>query len=115
MKAKLYRKLPVIVEVMQYDGTDESAKMILKWEGNKAIRYFPDMQDPIHKLTVKTLEGVMGVSKGDYIVKGAVGELYPCKPDAFLASFEEYVNNARNPDGTPFISNGEPMKACKKE
>lgn len=26
---------------------------------------------------------------GDYIIKGVQGEIYPCKPDIFLATYEE--------------------------
>lgn len=26
---------------------------------------------------------------GDYIIKGIQGELYPCKPDIFLKTYEE--------------------------
>ena len=28
-------------------------------------------------------------SLGDYIIKGIQGELYPCKPDIFKATYEE--------------------------
>jgi hypothetical protein len=31
----------------------------------------------------------MIASKGDYIIKGIKGELYPCKPDIFEASYEK--------------------------
>lgn len=31
----------------------------------------------------------MEASIGDYIIKGVKGEFYPCKPDIFLATYEE--------------------------
>lgn len=37
--------------------------------------------------TVKTLEGLMGVSPGDWIITGVKGERYPCKPDIFAATY----------------------------
>lgn len=37
---------------------------------------------------IKTLEGVMRVDVGDYIIKGIKGEFYPCKPDIFEASYD---------------------------
>jgi hypothetical protein len=37
---------------------------------------------------IKTLEGTMMVSVGDWIIKGIKGELYPCKPDIFDATYE---------------------------
>jgi len=38
---------------------------------------------------VKTLEGIMKVCKGDWIIKGVNGEVYPCKPDIFKKTYEE--------------------------
>ncbi len=37
---------------------------------------------------IKTLEGVMRANEGDYIIKGIKGEIYPCKPDIFEATYE---------------------------
>jgi len=39
-------------------------------------------------LTVPTHEGVMWACYGDYIIRGVRGELYPCKPDVFEATYE---------------------------
>ncbi len=38
---------------------------------------------------VSTLEGVMNGNVGDYLIEGIQGELYPCKPDIFLASYRK--------------------------
>ncbi|KGL45413.1 hypothetical protein EP56_07600 [Listeriaceae bacterium FSL A5-0209] len=38
--------------------------------------------------TVETLEGIMYISDGDYIIQGIQGELYPCKPKIFVLSYE---------------------------
>lgn len=37
---------------------------------------------------IQTLEGPMMVSPGDWIITGAKGERYPCKPDIFAATYE---------------------------
>ncbi len=37
---------------------------------------------------IKTLEGNMMITKGDYIIKGLAGEFYPCKPDVFHMKYE---------------------------
>lgn len=37
---------------------------------------------------IKTLEGVMRANDGDYIIQGIQGEIYPCKPDIFAATYE---------------------------
>ena len=39
--------------------------------------------------SIKTLEGWMHVSVGDYIIQGVQGEVYPCKPDIFADTYEE--------------------------
>ena len=40
-------------------------------------------------IEIETLEGIMKVSFGDYIIKGVKGEFYPYKPDIFQATYEE--------------------------
>lgn len=37
---------------------------------------------------IKTLEGTMTGDKGDYIIRGVKGEIYPCKPDIFAATYD---------------------------
>ena len=77
-----YRKKPVVIEAIQYIGTDE----------NKIKLYhFIDSQfyvDENENLIIKTLEGDMRANIGDYIIKGVHGEFYPCKPDIFEETYE---------------------------
>jgi hypothetical protein len=39
-------------------------------------------------LSLWTLEGELNVSWHDWIIQGIKGELYPCKPDIFAATYE---------------------------
>ena len=39
-------------------------------------------------IEIDTLEGTMRADLGDIIIKGVQGELYPCKPDIFEATYE---------------------------
>jgi hypothetical protein len=39
-------------------------------------------------LSIKTFEGDIEVSPGDYIIKGVNGEFYPCKPEIFEKTYE---------------------------
>ena len=39
-------------------------------------------------LYIGTLEGIHRAEPGDYIIRGVKGELYPCKPDIFAATYE---------------------------
>lgn len=41
-----------------------------------------------HSVLIKTLEGEMVGDAGDWIIRGVKGELYPCKPDIFAATYE---------------------------
>lgn len=45
-----------------------------------------DGSDP---LVINTLEGHMYVNFGDWIIKGVHGEIYPCKPEIFEATYEK--------------------------
>lgn len=46
------------------------------------------------ELDIPTLEGTMHASVGDYIITGVRGELYPCKPDIFLETYEPAEGDA---------------------
>lgn len=39
-------------------------------------------------ILIKTLEGDMVGEKGDFIIRGIAGEIYPCKPEIFAATYE---------------------------
>ena len=38
---------------------------------------------------IKTLEGTMEATAGDWIIKGIQGEIYPCKDDIFQQTYEK--------------------------
>lgn len=79
-----YRKKPVVIEALQYDGTDENFYDLMKFtEGN--LFWEKELGCPL----VETLEGNMTVSDGDYIIKGVKGEFYPCKPDIFEMTYDK--------------------------
>lgn len=83
MEPKKYRKRPVVVEDIQWTG--ENYRDIWEFAGKKIVHYFQEAE----VLMVRTLEGDMFVSRGDYIVKGIRGEFYPCKPDVFQETYED--------------------------
>ena len=104
-----YIKKQVVVEAVQWDGTLEKALEISQIDGlNSMIEYYStktviigestsssvNTTEEIKSFKIKTLEGDMNVSKGDYIIKGIKGEFYPCKGDIFkktYVDFTEYV------------------------
>ena len=40
-------------------------------------------------LIIRTLEGDMRADVGDWLVQGVKGEVYPVKPDIFVATYEK--------------------------
>jgi hypothetical protein len=44
---------------------------------------------PDGTLTIPTLEGDHLASVNDWLIQGVRGEVYPCKPDIFEATYEE--------------------------
>jgi hypothetical protein len=81
-----YRKRPVIVEAIEWDGEKYTFDRIEKWSGN-LINWFTDRGGNM-VLLIPTLEGEMKAHKGDYIIRGIAGEYYPCKPAIFEATYE---------------------------
>jgi len=84
-----FRKKPVVVEAVQFlpnkDSTD--AILALAVQGTRTVDIHVDAQNN-YTMFIKTLEGKMEASIGDWIIKGVSGELYPCKPDIFLKTYE---------------------------
>jgi len=82
-----YRKKPVVIEAVQYDGNFRCLDIFSIVEvGN--IRLGKE-EDGSPYLLIPTLEGDMKCSKGDYVIRGIRGEFYPCKPDIFEATYEK--------------------------
>lgn len=77
-----YRKKPVVIEAVQWDGGNLSEIATL----GGARTYEQDFTS--NGLVIKTLEGNMTAKPGDWIIKGVKGELYPCKPDIFEQTYE---------------------------
>lgn len=83
---KLYRKKPVLVEVLLVEPYYRNLKEIIEFVGSNNV--CPIERRPDYVLKISTLEGDMAVSFGDYIIKGVNGEFYPCKPDIFEKTYE---------------------------
>ena len=49
-----------------------------------------ELHDRGMTITIDTLEGEMKCSGDDYIIRGVDGELYPCRRDIFLKTYEKF-------------------------
>ena len=91
MRPRKFRKKPVIIEAMQFTGNNW--QKIQEWmysNGSKAFKTVEvDESGAVIGVIIRTLEGEMVASIGDYIIKGVKGEFYPCKPDIFERTYEE--------------------------
>jgi hypothetical protein len=87
-----YRKKPVVIEASQWYRHGDHAK----------VRPYPFLSECAcmtcgHPYVqcgeethgrIDTLEGIMTVCPGDWIITGVNGEHYPCKPDIFAKTYE---------------------------
>lgn len=113
-----YRKLPVVIEAMQF--TDENKNQVFNWI---TCNHYADFEEPgaynRPTLKIETLEGDMVAKLGDYIIKGVNGEFYPCKRDIFEKTYEpvevthdcknckNYIPYEEEDDDEPFLDDDE--------
>jgi hypothetical protein len=96
-----FRKKPVEIEAMQLvaDATPAQGMAVYQWVESHLGSVPPPCDeeyngpgvtiDPADGLMmIRTLEGDMKVSLGDWVIRGVQGEFYPCKPDIFAATYE---------------------------
>ncbi len=85
-----YRKKPIIIEAFQFrGGFNAPLKPIWFQEGIYAGSII-GIEGNVVKIPCK--EGEVIANVGDYIIKGIKGEIYACKEDVFLATYEKVEN-----------------------
>lgn len=98
----MFRKKPIVIEAVQWfppGNPRHNPNMLTHRKGNTSnppdYRQIGDlyqfstirgMGDDI--FLIRTLEGDLKVSPGDWIITGVKGEKYPCKPDIFEATYD---------------------------
>ena len=86
---KKYRKKPVVIEAVQWWRDGHGNKNFTEVEALNKGSCRELLVNENGELLIFTLEGQHLASSGDYIIRGVKGELYPCKPDIFEATYEE--------------------------
>lgn len=93
-----YRKKPVVIEAFQMtqerrkDNSEWPQWLHLAWNEERGAvgSLYPTVEGTGEgTLSIGTLEGDFVVSWGDWIIQGIKGELCPCKPDIFEATYDE--------------------------
>lgn len=96
---KLYKKKPVEVWTIRWDGGASEATPVIDWilGGGGTARYVgrdedhhlrTERLDVAEFIVIDTLEGPHRMHAGDIAIRGVAGEHYPCKPDIFEQTYE---------------------------
>lgn len=81
-----YAKKPIVVEAFQF-GVDEPPDWFV--HEHKSINYDLNLDGSVESVCFTSLfQNVMTAYKGDMIIQGIQGEIYPCKKDIFDATYD---------------------------
>lgn len=87
-----FRKKPVEVEAFKFYVDGMPDWFMDKVTANEVIlrncNYSRYGMDEAY-CEIETLEGTMRANGGDFIIRGVNGEIYPCKPDIFIKTYEQ--------------------------
>lgn len=85
-----FRKKPIVIQAWKVDELLSNARSNWKQlpqvvidEYEKGNVIFANTE-----IFIQTLEGKMQAQRGDWLICGVKGELYPCKPDIFEATYD---------------------------
>ena len=94
-----YRKKPVVVEAITFDELVAHGRSQvgdthgMPWAFDYAGHPITHETDDCY--LIPTLEGTMQFRRGDQLITGVAGEIYPCKPDIFAATYEDAAADDR--------------------
>lgn len=77
-----FRKKPVVIEAVLMSAGSPVPQWLQDALNEGTCGYGPE------GMYIRTLEGVMTASPGDWIIQGVKGEIYACKPDIFRETYE---------------------------
>lgn len=86
-----YKKKPAIVSCFQLGYQDIPLWFQGAIKDNFVSNIDAFLASANETIKIKTLEGIMTAQKGDWIIRGIKGEIYPCKDDIFKATYD-FVN-----------------------
>lgn len=88
-----FRKKPVVIEAITFDelveyGRNNGANIVggMPWSFDYKGQWITHQSDDCY--LIPTLEGSMKFNRGDMLITGVKGEIYPCKLDIFEATYE---------------------------
>lgn len=96
-----YRKKPVVIEAFQmtkerrWDNSEWPVWLNMAWNTDQGEVGSVYCVGGGEGLFITTLNGPVAIEPGEWICSGVKGELYPCKPDIFEATYEEERDHER--------------------
>lgn len=88
-----YRKKPVVIEAITFDelvaygrGTGAPIHNGMPWSFQYQGQAITHENDDCY--LIPTLEGTMRFERGEMLITGVNGEIYPCKADIFEKTYE---------------------------
>jgi hypothetical protein len=101
-----FRKKPVMIEAILFDGTVDRATLIIDWilENDGVASYHEHelgnepVVAPRPFISIPTLEGTMTAEAGDWVIKEPFPtedrRFYPCKASIFAQTYELWSKGA---------------------
>lgn len=86
-----FRKKPVEIEAMQWDGSEDSTSEVCNFAGEDYFllaKQFASGWVSAAKVYDELHATWINVEPGDWIIRGIRGEFYACKSDVFEATYE---------------------------
>jgi len=89
----LFRKKPVVIEAITFDelveyGIAHGGNVVNGMPWSFRYQGQPITHENDNCYLIPTLEGTMNFCRGDMLITGVNGEIYPCKLDIFAKTYE---------------------------
>lgn len=137
-----FRKKPVVIEavpiadiVRDFNSEEDARRWWPAWitsgfvSTSLIVHTSDDTTGPgkglVDGLVIQTMEGTMFGASGSWLIRGVKGELYPCAPDIFEATYEAvrdpaaesaYASRAQSlQDGQPLIGGFDSAPECSQD
>uniref|UniRef100_A0AB74UMH4 Uncharacterized protein n=1 Tax=Caulobacter phage BL57 TaxID=3348355 RepID=A0AB74UMH4_9VIRU len=90
----LYRKKPVVIEAITFEdlvqhGIEAGANIVNGMPWSFQYKGQPITHENDDTYLIPTLEGTMFFRRGDMLITGVKGEIYPCERAIFEATYEQ--------------------------
>jgi acyl carrier protein len=98
-----YRKKPVVIEAITFDefieyGKNNGANIVNGMPWSFKYNGHPVTHENNECYLIPTLEGTHHFTPQDMLITGVKGEIYPCKIDIFVATYEEIEDKVIHKD-----------------